>query len=93
MAGMPREPEVTTVLFACVQNAGRSQIAAALFNRLADPARARAVSAGTRPASRVHPEVAAALAEKGIEIAGGEGRGLAARGSRRPVPGARARDP
>ena len=59
-----------TVLFACVHNAGRSQIAAALFNRLADPARARAISAGTHPAGRVHPDVVASLRERGIEIAG-----------------------
>jgi arsenate reductase len=45
-------------------------MAAALFNRLADPARARALSAGTRPAARVHPEVVASLLERGIEIAG-----------------------
>ena len=47
-----------TVLFACVHNAGRSQMAAAFFNRLADPGRATAVSAGTAPGPRVHPEVA-----------------------------------
>jgi arsenate reductase len=70
MAGMPREPETTTVLFACVQNAGRSQIAAALFSRLADPARARAISAGTRPAPAIHAAVAAALREIGIETTG-----------------------
>ncbi len=69
MAGMPLRSETTTVLFACVQNAGRSQIAAALFNRLADPARARAVSAGTRPAQHVHPEVSSALREIGIDLA------------------------
>src|SRR6266545_4262707 len=45
------------VVFACVHNAGRSQIAAAFFNALANPKRARAVSAGTEPADRVHPEV------------------------------------
>ena len=61
---------MTTVLFACVQNAGRSQIAAALFNRAADPARARAISAGTRPAAAVHPEVAATLAELGLDLSG-----------------------
>jgi len=59
---------VTTVCFACVQNAGRSQIAAALFNRLADPAKARAVSAGTKPGPRVHPEVVAVLREVGIDL-------------------------
>lgn len=56
------------VLFACVHNAGRSQIAAALFNALADPARARASSAGTQPAARVHPEVVAAMHEVGIDL-------------------------
>ena len=57
-----------TVLFACVHNAGRSQMAAALFNRLADPVRARAVSAGTHPGSRVHPEVVAVMKEIGIDL-------------------------
>ncbi|MGE0043751.1 MAG: low molecular weight phosphatase family protein [Vicinamibacterales bacterium] len=61
---------MTTVLFACVQNAGRSQMAAALFNRAADPARARAISAGTRPAAAVHPEVAATLADLGLDVSG-----------------------
>jgi arsenate reductase len=60
----------TLVLFACVQNAGRSQMAGALFNALADPAKARAISAGTRPGDRVHPEVAAVMAEAGIDLAG-----------------------
>ena len=59
---------MTTVIFACVHNAGRSQMAAAFFNALADPARARAVSAGTAPADRVHPEVVAAMDEVGIDL-------------------------
>lgn len=57
-----------TVLFACVHNAGRSQIAAALFNSYANPAKARAISAGTQPAERVHPEVVAVMAARGIEV-------------------------
>jgi arsenate reductase len=57
-----------TILFACVHNAGRSQMAAAWFNRLADPAKARAISAGTRPGRHVHPEVAAAMQEVGIDL-------------------------
>lgn len=57
-----------TVLFACVQNAGRSQIAAALFNRHADQAKARAISAGTRPAARVHPEVVTLMRERGVDL-------------------------
>jgi arsenate reductase (thioredoxin) len=57
-----------TVLFACVHNAGRSQMAAAFFNALADPARAVAVSAGTQPGERVHPEVVDVMREVGIEL-------------------------
>ena len=45
------------VLFACVHNAGRSQMAAAFFNSTADPEKAHAVSAGTEPGESVHPEV------------------------------------
>ncbi|MCC6673210.1 MAG: arsenate reductase ArsC [Planctomycetes bacterium] len=56
------------VVFACVHNAGRSQMAAAWFGLLADPARARACSAGTAPGPRVHPEVVAAMRESGIEL-------------------------
>lgn len=61
---------VTTVLFACVHNAGRSQMAAAWFNALANPARARAISAGTEPGPRVHPEVLEAMREVGIDLSG-----------------------
>jgi arsenate reductase (thioredoxin) len=59
-----------TVLFACVHNAGRSQMAAAWFNRLADPAKGHAISAGTNPGPQVHPEVATAMREVGIDLAG-----------------------
>jgi arsenate reductase len=61
-----------TVLFACVHNAGRSQIAAAWFTRLADPAKARAISAGTEPGPRVHPEVAEVMREVGIDLSGAQ---------------------
>ena len=57
-----------TVLFACVHNAGRSQMAAAFFNALADPRRARALSAGTDPAAAVHPEVVAVMRESGVDL-------------------------
>jgi arsenate reductase (thioredoxin) len=57
------------VIFACVHNAGRSQMAAALFTELADPAKAVAVSAGTRPGDRVHPEVVDVMRELGIDLA------------------------
>jgi arsenate reductase (thioredoxin) len=60
---------VTTVLFACVHNAGRSQMAAAWFNRLSDPAKARAVSAGTDPGAQVHPEVVTVMGEIGADLA------------------------
>ena len=50
------------VLFVCLQNAGRSQIAEALFSREAD-GRYEARSAGTAPASHVHPEVAELMPE------------------------------
>lgn len=56
------------MIFACVHNAGRSQMAAAFFNRLADPAKARAISAGTQPADRVHPIVVAAMRERAIDL-------------------------
>jgi arsenate reductase len=59
---------MTTVLFACVHNAGRSQMAAAFFNAIANPDKARAISAGTEPASRVHPEVVLAMREAGIDL-------------------------
>ncbi|HLM74294.1 MAG TPA: arsenate reductase ArsC [Polyangiaceae bacterium] len=58
------------ILFACVHNAGRSQIAAAWLNKLADPSRARAISAGTQPGERVHPEVLEAMRAAGIDLAG-----------------------
>ena len=57
-----------TVIFACVHNAGRSQMAAAFFTALADPERARALSAGTQPAEHVHPEVVAVMREIGIDL-------------------------
>jgi len=61
---------MNTVLFACVHNAGRSQMAAALFNLLSDPAKALAISAGTDPAPHVHPEVVAAMNEVGVDLSG-----------------------
>ena len=59
---------MNTVLFACVHNAGRSQMAAAWFNLLSNPAKARAISAGTSPGPRVHPEVVAAMTEVGVDL-------------------------
>jgi arsenate reductase (thioredoxin) len=58
------------VIFACVHNAGRSQMAAAFFTELADPVKATAVSAGTRPGDRVHPEVVDVMRDLDIDLAG-----------------------
>ena len=56
------------VIFACVHNAGRSQMAAAFFNQFAHPQKARALSAGTQPGERVHPEVQATMRDLGIDL-------------------------
>ncbi len=56
------------VIFACVHNAGRSQMAAAFFNQLADRTKAEVVSAGTDPGVRVHPEVLTIMQEVGIDL-------------------------
>jgi arsenate reductase len=55
------------VLFVCIQNAGRSQMAQALFERVAD-GRHEARSAGSRPAGSVHPEVGEVMGEAGIDV-------------------------
>ncbi|MGH9992117.1 MAG: arsenate reductase ArsC [Nitrososphaera sp.] len=60
------QPE-KTILFVCVENAGRSQIAEGLFNKYA-PEGYRAVSAGTRPASEINPLAIQAMGEIGIDI-------------------------
>jgi arsenate reductase len=60
---------VKTVIFACVHNAGRSQMAAAWFNALSDASKARAISAGTDPGVRVHPVVVDAMREVGMDLA------------------------
>ena len=60
---------MTTVLFVCLHNAGRSQMSEALFERAA-AGRHRALSAGTTPAERVHPEVVEVMAEVGIDLTG-----------------------
>jgi arsenate reductase len=67
--GMP------VVVFVCVQNAGRSQMAEALFNQLAQ-GRALARSAGSRPAEDVHPVVIDAMAEIGIDLSAAKPKGL-----------------
>ena len=57
-----------TFIFACVHNAGRSQMSAAFFNQLVDPNAARAISAGTHPADQVHPVVVEAMREVGLDL-------------------------
>jgi arsenate reductase (thioredoxin) len=66
---------VSTVLFVCLHNAGRSQMSQALFDRAAD-GRHEALSAGTTPAERVHPEVVEAMRELDIELADRKPRAL-----------------
>jgi arsenate reductase len=58
---------VSHVLFVCIQNAGRSQIAQALFEQAA-AGRHETRSAGSRPAAAVHPEVVEVMAEAGIDL-------------------------
>jgi arsenate reductase len=63
------------VLFVCVHNAGRSEMAEAFFTRLAD-GEAEAMSAGTQAALAPHPEVVAVMREVGLDVAGHQGRVL-----------------
>ena len=63
-----RGDDMFKVIFACVHNAGRSQMAAAFFNQLADSQKAHAISAGTEPGERVHPEVQSVMREVGIDL-------------------------
>lgn len=67
-----------TFIFACIHNAGRSQMSAAFFNQLADPELARAVSAGTQPAEHVHPVVVDAMREVGIDLSNAKPQKLTA---------------
>jgi arsenate reductase len=58
------------ILFVCVENAGRSQMAEGFFNRRYAPKGYRAISAGTRPASQINPIAVQAMKEVGINISG-----------------------
>jgi arsenate reductase (thioredoxin) len=69
------EAQTPEVLFVCVHNAGRSQMAAALLERHAD-GRVRVRSAGSTPADEVNPSVVAAMAEVGIDISNERPKGL-----------------
>ena len=64
-----------TILFVCVHNSGRSQMAEALFNQLARR-KAQALSAGTQPAGNVNPVVVEAMKEVGIDISGNKPKAL-----------------
>lgn len=64
-----------TILFVCVHNSGRSQMAEAFFNKLAG-GKARAISAGTQPADEVDPMVVEAMREVGIDISGNKPKAL-----------------
>jgi len=59
-----------TVPFARIHNAGRSQMAAAWFNKVCDRTKARAISAGSQPGERVHPEVVQVMREERIDLTG-----------------------
>jgi arsenate reductase (thioredoxin) len=59
---------MTTVLFVCLHNAGRSQMSQALFERAAADGAHRALSAGTTPAEHVHPEVVEVMRELDIDL-------------------------
>jgi len=71
---------IKTIIFACVHNAGRSQMAAAWFNHLGPRETpyaesengVRAISAGTSPADRIHPEVLEVMGEVGIDLSSGQ---------------------
>lgn len=67
---------MSRVLFVCLQNAGRSQISQAIFERKAADGRHRSRSAGTTPAGAIHPEVIEVLGEIGVDLAGKRPAGL-----------------
>ncbi len=64
-----------TIVFVCVHNSGRSQMAEAFFNKMAK-GKARAISAGTQPADKVNPIVVEAMSEVGIDISGNKPKAL-----------------
>jgi len=65
---MAMSPSIPVVMFVCVHNAGRSQMAAGLLERVAGD-RVRVLSAGTEPAEEVHPSVVEVMREVGIDVA------------------------
>ena len=67
-----------TFIFACIHNAGRSQMSAAFFNQLANPSKARGISAGTHPAEHVHLVVVEAMREVGVDLSNAKPQKLTA---------------
>ena len=75
MSMHPEMSDLTEVLFVCVHNAGRSQMAAALLEHHAG-GRVRVRSAGTEPSDEIDPNVVVAMAERGLDVAAVRPRGL-----------------
>ena len=75
MTAMPEPNDVPEVLFVCVHNAGRSQMAAALLEHHAG-GRVRVRSAGTTPSDEIHPNVVEAMAERGLDVSAARPKGL-----------------
>jgi protein-tyrosine-phosphatase len=75
MTAMPNPNDVPEVLFVCVHNAGRSQMAAALLEHHAG-GRVRVRSAGTTPSDEIHPNVVEAMAERGLDVSTARPKGL-----------------
>lgn len=63
-----QQQEKKVILFVCVENAGRSQMAEGFFNQKYAPKGNRAISAGTRPASQINPLAVEVMKEVGINI-------------------------
>lgn len=75
MTAMPEPNDVPEVLFVCVHNAGRSQMAAALLEHHAG-GRLRVRSAGTTPSDEIHANVVEAMAERGLDVSTDRPKGL-----------------
>jgi arsenate reductase (thioredoxin) len=75
MTAMPEPNDVPEVLFVCVHNAGRSQMAAALLEHHAN-GRVRVRSAGTTPSDEIHANVVEAMAERGLDVSTARPKGL-----------------
>jgi arsenate reductase (thioredoxin) len=66
--GKSKRSAERTILFVCIENAGRSQMAEGFFNQKYAPKGYQAISAGTRPASQINPLAVQAMKEVGIDI-------------------------